>query len=257
MRLAACAVLPAWLLGCASPPALDRTKLVDLSYVYDGSTIYWPNAEGFEHQKDGWGMTDGGYWYAAGSFRSAEHGGTHLDSPIHFARGGLSVDRIPVASLIGPAAVIDVSEQASADRDYRATPEDILAWERRHGPIARDAIVVFRTGWGRHWPDRRRYLGDDTPGDATHLHFPGLSAETARLLVLRQVAGVGIDTASLDHGPSRDFIVHQILNGAGIYGLENIANAERLPATGATLIALPIRIAEGTGSPTRIVALLP
>jgi kynurenine formamidase len=257
---AATRVLPFALvaLACATPaPTVDRSKLVDLSYVYDEHTLYWPNAEGFRHRKDGWATNDAGFWYAAGEFASAEHGGTHLDSPIHFAEGRRSVDEIPVDALIGPAAVIDVSAQAAADRDYRATPEDLLGFEAEHGRIAPDTIVVIRTGWGERWPDALRYLGDDTPGDTSNLHFPGLSASLAELLVERGVAGVGIDTASLDHGPSTDFIVHRILNAADIYGLENIAHAERLPAVGATLIALPIRIAEGTGSPARIVALLP
>jgi kynurenine formamidase len=262
----ALAALLATIVACASHPpagthppttALEREKLVDLSYVYDSTTLYWPNAEGFRHRKDGWAVTEAGYWYAAGEFTSAEHGGTHLDSPVHFAEGMRSVDEIPVEALIGPAAVIDIRRQADADRDYRASPGDILAWEDTHGPISRDSIVVFRTGWGRYWPDRLQYLGDDTPGDTSNLHFPGLSAAAAELLVKRGVAGVGIDTASLDHGPSTDFIVHRILNAANIYGLENVANAELLPARGATLIALPIRIAEGSGSPARIVALLP
>lgn len=244
--------------ACATQvPTIDRERLVDLSYVYDEHTLYWPNAEGFRHRKDGWAMTEGGYWYAAGEFTSAEHGGTHLDSPIHFAEGKRSVDEIPVGALIGPAVVIDVSAQAAADRDYRATAEDLAAFEAEHGRIAAGTIVVVRTGWGNRWPDALRYLGDDTPGDTTNLHFPGLSAALAEQLALRRVAGVGIDTASLDHGPSSDFIVHRILNEADIYGLENLANAERLPATGATLIALPIKIAEGTGSPARVVAILP
>lgn len=236
---------------------IDPSRLVDLSYTYDADTVYWPGAEGFRHRKIDWTVTDGGYWYASGEFASSEHGGTHLDSPIHFAKGRRTVDEIPVETLIGPAAVIDVSLQAAADRDYRATREDVLAWEEAHGRVAPGSIVVFRTGWGRYWPDRLRYLGDDTPGATDALHFPGLSAGAARLLVERGISGVGIDTASLDHGPSTDFVAHRILGAADVYGLENVANAEALPPTGATLIALPIRIADGTGSPVRIVAILP
>ncbi len=248
------------LCGCAlssAPPAIDPAKVVDLSYVYDQGTLYWPNAGGFRHRKDGWAINDAGWWYAAGEFTSAEHGGTHIDSPVHFAEGMQHVDEIPVSSLVGPAAVIDIAARAAADRDYRATPEDVLAWEAEHGRIAPGAIVVFRSGWGARWPDRLRYLGDDTPGDTRNLHFPGLAPATAELLVERRVAGVGIDTASLDHGPSTGFRVHRILGAANIYGIENLANAEKLPATGATLIALPLRIAEGSGSPARVIAVLP
>ena len=258
--LALAAALLAVSTGCrqlAGPASLDRATWVDLSYRYDADTLYWPNAEGFRHRKQGWAVTEAGYWYAAGEFASAEHGGTHLDSPIHFAEGKLAVDQIPVEALVGPAAVIDVSAQAELDRDYRASAEDIRDWESRHGRIAAGSLVVFRTGWGRFWPDPLRYLGDDTPGRTTHLHFPGLAADAARLLVERGVAGVAIDTASLDHGPSRDFIVHRILGEADIYGIENLAQAERLPPTGALLIALPLRIAEGSGSPARVVAILP
>lgn len=243
--------------GRADAPAIDSSKVVDLSYVYDESTIYWPNAEGFRHQKDQWAVNESGFWYAAGDFGSAEHGGTHLDSPIHFAEGEATVDEIPLGDLVGPAAVIDVSDQARADRDYRVTGDDIRGWEAAYGRLTPEMIVVIRTGWGSRWPDRLAYMGSDTPGDTVNLHFPGISAEAAELLVEREVKGVGIDTASLDYGPSTDFIAHQILNGAGIYGLENLANAEALPSTGATLLALPMKIREGTGAPTRIIAILP
>ena len=249
------------LVSCAAPPpgpaTIDTSKVVDLTYAYDAGTIYWPNAEGFRHRKDQWAINESGFWYAAGDFASAEHGGTHLDSPIHFAEGEQTVDELALADLIGPVAVIDVTAGAEADRDYRVTAQDIIEWEAARGPLTPDMIVVFRTGWGRRWPDRLAYMGTDTPGDTSNLHFPGLSREAAELLVERNVKGVGIDTASIDYGPSTDFMAHRILNGAGIYGLENVANLESLPATGATLLALPMKIAEGTGAPTRIIAILP
>ena len=245
----------------ARPPQpsaqIDPAKLIDLSYSFDDKTIYWPNGEGFRHRKVGWALTPQGYWYAAGEFTAAEHGGTHLDSPIHFGQGKRALDRIPVADLVGPAVVVDVTAKAVRDRDYRATPDDLLGWEKAHGRIPPRAIVVFRTGWGQYWPDKKQYLGSDVPGDVQHLHFPGIAREAAQLLVERRVHGVAIDTASMDYGPSTDFIVHQVLNGADIYGIENLANAERLPEQGATLIALPIKIAEGSGGPVRVVALLP
>jgi len=253
------------LAGACSQPRQDQVtfaplnpaKLVDLTYPYNEQTIYWPNAKGFRHQKDTWAKTPGGYWYAAGEFASAEHGGTHMDSPIHFGEGKRTLDQIPVANLVGPAAVIDVSTKTAQDHDYRITRDDVLAWESAHGAIAKESIVVFRTGWGQYWPDRKQYLGSDVPGDTAHLHFPGISREAAELLVERGVSGVGIDTASMDYGPSTDFIVHQILNRANIYGLENVASTERLPAAGATLIALPMKIENGSGGPVRILALLP
>jgi kynurenine formamidase len=264
-RIAAPLTLAALLLcGCESkPPApapsagIDKSKVVDLTYVFDSQTVNWPTAQPFHWEKETWGMSPKGYWYAAGRYAGSEHLGTHLDSPIHFAKDGATADQIPVTSLIGPADVIDVTAACEKDADYRVTPGDITAWEKLHGTLAAGAIAVFRTGWGSRWPDKKRYLGSDVPGDISNLHFPGLSGQAARLLVERKVEGIAIDTASMDYGQSKDFIVHQVLTGAGIYGLENLANAERLPPAGATLIAMPMKIAGASGAPTRIIALLP
>lgn len=251
-------ILAALLASCSAPAlTLDASKLVDLSYSFDEKTVYWPNAEGFRHRKDAWAVGTGGFWYAAGEFTSAEHGGTHIDSPIHFAEGKQTLDQIPVSKLIAPVVVIDVAAKAAQDHDYRASRSDLEVFEQQHRAIPAGSIVVFRTGWGKFWPDRKQYLGSDVKGDTANLHFPGIARDAAELLVQRNVAGVGIDTASMDHGPSADFIVHQVLTRANIYGIENIANAEKLPITGATLIALPMKIAEGTGGPARVVALLP
>ena len=241
----------------AAGQGIDRSKLIDLSYSYNEKTIYWPNAKGFQHRKDEWKITPQGYWYAAGGFASDEHGGTHMDSPIHFAQGMPTMDQIPVRKLVAPAFVIDVTAAAAKNRDYLISAQDLHAWEARNGTIPVASIVVFRTGWGKYYPDKKRYLGSDVPGDVAHLHFPGLARDAAELLVQRKVDGVGIDTASMDYGPSKDFMVHQILNKAGIYGLENVANVETLPLKGATLIALPMKIEQGSGGPVRIVALLP
>ena len=188
----------------------------------------------------------------------AEHGGTHIDAPIHFAKNHHTLDEIPLYRLVGPAVVVDVREAVAKDRDYRLTVDDLKAWETRHGRIPVGAIVLMHSGWGRYWPDKVKYLGSVTPGDSETLHFPGFSKEAAEFLVTeRKIDGVGIDTASIDHGPSKDFLVHQILNGANVYGLENVASLDRLPATGATVIALPMKIKGGTGGPVRIIALLP
>ncbi len=238
--------------------AIDTSKVVDLTYSFDESAIYWPTAKPFDWQKESWGISPGGYWYAAARYAASEHGGTHIDSPIHFGKSQATTDQIPLSRLIGPAVVIDISAACEKDPDYRLSVADIAAWEKKHGPIPGGAIVVVHTGWGKFWPDKKRYLGSDTPGDTAHLHFPGISREAAEFLVAkRKINGVGIDTASMDYGPSKDFIAHQIINGANVYGLENVANLEKLPATGATLIALPMKIKGGTGGPTRIMAILP
>jgi kynurenine formamidase len=238
-------------------PGIDTAKAVDLTYSFDETTVNWPTAKPFQYEKEAWGPSAGGYWYAAGRYAASEHLGTHLDSPIHFAEGGLTVERLPVSSLIAPAVVVDVASACADNRDYRVTAADLAAWEKAHGRIPAHSILLVRTGWSRFWPDKQRYLGTSKPGDTANLHFPGVAADAARLLVERKVFALGIDTASMDYGPSQDFITHRVLNAAGIYGLENVANLDRLPLTGATLIALPMKIKGGSGGPVRIVALLP
>ncbi|MFQ5665785.1 MAG: cyclase family protein [Candidatus Binatia bacterium] len=243
----------------STPAALiDVTKVVDLSYSFGPDTIYWPTAKPFTMQRVSYGRTPQGYWYAANNICMAEHGGTHMDAPIHFAEGKRTTDEVPLSSCIGPAVVIDVRPQAAANRDYRLSASDIKRWEQAHGRIPSGAIVIMRSGWGRYWPDKVRYLGTDKPGDVTHLHFPGFSKGAATFLTTqRDIAGIGVDTASIDYGQSTDFIVHRIITGANKPGFENLANLDRVPATGATLIALPIKVAGGSGGPARVVAILP
>ena len=242
--------------ACARPPSspsgIDRAKLVDLSHAYDEKTIYWPTSPPFDWKRDAWGQSAGGYWYASATFTTSEHGGTHLDSPLHFAEGKWSAADIPVSRMVGPARVIDVSAACARDRNYLVTRADL---ETRG--IAEGDIVLIRTDWSRYWPDRKAYMGTDKPGNTSELSFPGISREAAELLVARKVAGVGIDTASMDYGPSKDFMSHRILTAANIYGLENLDGLSRLPESGATLIALPMKIAGGTGGPVRVVAVLP
>ncbi len=254
-------VIPA---GCshlrasAPPPSIDPNKVVDLSYSFGPDTIYWPTAESFTLQRVSYGRTPQGYWYAANNLCMAEHGGTHVDAPIHFAEGGRTTEALPLSSCIGPAVLVDVRAQAAANRDYRLSRADIEAWEDQHGRLPAGAIVLMWSGWGAYWGDKLRYLGTDKQGDVTNLHFPGFSKEAAEFLIQqRDIAAVGVDTASMDYGQSTDFIVHQIINGANKPGFENVANLDRLPAKGATLIALPMKIAGGSGGPARIVALLP
>ena len=232
--------------------------LIDLSYVYDDSTIYWPTAPSkFQKETLSYGHTDGGYFYSAFRISTPEHGGTHIDAPIHFAEGQATTEAIPLERLIAPGVVIDMTDAAQHDRDALLTPAHIDAFEREHGTIQPGTIVLVRTGWAKHWPDPVRYLGDNKPGDASNLHFPGISGQAARALAARKVAAVGIDTASIDHGPSKDFVAHRVLMGAGIPGFENVAALGRVPASGARIIALPMKIGGGSGGPLRIVAELP
>lgn len=251
-------VVPFVWLSPATATVLDEKKIVDLTYPFDEHTIYWPTAKPFQLEIVAAGDTPAGYWYAANNICLAEHGGTHMDAPIHFAKGKHAADEVPLQHLIGPAVVIDVRAQAARDPDYRLSVADIVAWERQYGRIPEGAIVIMWSGWGERWPDKKRYLGTDKAGDVANLHFPGFSREAATFLVSeRQIDAIGVDTPSIDYGQSQDFIVHRIINGANKPGLENIAYLEKLPPVGATLIALPMKIAKGSGGPVRIIALLP
>jgi kynurenine formamidase len=246
----------------AAPPAgldLARARFVDLSHPFDASTIYWPNSPtGFRLDTLSYGPNPGGWFYSSFSVSTPEHGGTHLDAPIHFSENGQTVDQVPLERLIAPAIVIDITQQAGADPDYRLSAEDVTAWEQAHGTIEPGTIVLLRTGWSRFWPDRKAYLGDDTPGDVTHLHFPSYGEAAARLLVEeRNVAALGADVASIDYGPSADFIVHRVVMAKNVPGFENLMNLDQVPLRGAWVAALPMKTAGGSGGPLRAVAILP
>ena len=205
-------------------------------------------------------MTDGGYWYSSNKLTTAEHGGTHIDAPIHFAENQKTVDQLPLDQLMGAAAVIDVSEQAGSDPDYQVRVADIENWESAHGPLQEGAIVLLYTGYGRYWPDRLTYMGTDERGaDAiAKLHFPGLHPDTARWLVSeRNINAIGLDTPSIDYGQSSLFESHRILFAEGVPAFENVANMGELPATGAWVIALPMKIEGGSGGPLRMIGLVP
>ncbi len=245
--------------GQAAEVDLAKAKLVDLTHTYNDSTIYWPNAPTrFQHKVLSFGHTEGGWFYSAYSFCSPEHGGTHLDAPIHFDEKGESVDEVAPEKLIGPAVVIDISEKAAEDPDYRLTVEDVTGFEAAHGAIEENAIVLLRTGWSQRWPDVKAYLGDDRPGRTDALHFPSFGEAAARLLLEERGAKmIGVDTASIDYGQSKNFIVHQIAGAHNISGLENLTNLGRLPPKGAVVMALPMKIGEGSGGPVRVIAMIP
>jgi kynurenine formamidase len=223
MTYAINAKLPAW-------PGDDRT--------FEATVVATP-------EKDG---------YFARSFWTLEHYGTHLDAPAHFPPGKEFVDQIPVEHLFAPAVVIDVREEVSKDPDYRLHVMRVEKWEALHGRIPSGAVVLLRTGWSSRWPDQARYRNTDAGGV---MHFPGFSVESAKLLIERGAVALGIDTLSIDYGPSKDFEVHRVTLPAGLYQLENLANMDQLPAAGAFLISAPIKLEGGSGGPVRVFALLP
>jgi kynurenine formamidase len=249
--------------ACAAPPPrapFPAGELVDLSHAYDVNTLYWPTSDTFRLQKVFDGVTPGGYYYAANNVFTAEHGGTHIDAPVHFAAGGATVDDIPLARLVGSAVVIDVSGPSGASADYQVTVDDVRRWERDHGSIPPNAMLLIRTGFSERWPDAERYLGTAERGEAAvaRLHFPGLHPDTARWLIAnRTISAVGIDTASIDYGQSTGFESHRELFARDIPAFENLTALERLPPVGAFVIALPMKIGGGSGGPLRAVAILP
>jgi len=238
---------------------------VDLTHSFSDATTYWPTAEGFRLDTVAFGQTEGGYFYSAFNFSAAEHGGTHLDAPIHFAEGRLSAEAIPLSRLMGRAFVVDVTEHVQADgaepqADYLATVADFVAWESANGQLPSGAIVLLRTGWGTRYGTPVAYLGTDLRGPEaiSELHFPGLHPEAARWLVEeRSIGAFGIDTPSIDRGQSSTFESHVVIYGANVPGFENVANLDALPATGSFVIALPMKIEGGSGAPLRIIAYLP
>jgi kynurenine formamidase len=265
-RIGGLVVLLAAVASCTAPtreagerrqPAQPR--YVDLTHGMSSGSIFWPTGDTFRLDTVADGITPQGYYYASNNYSGNEHGGTHIDAPIHFAQGKWTVDQIPLDRLIGPAIVVDVSRQSSANADFQAGVADLVAWEAEHGAIEPDTIVLIRTGFAARWPDATAYLGTADKGAAAvaKLHFPGLHPEAATWLAeTRKIKAVGLDTASVDYGQSTLFESHRILYERNIPAFENLAALDALPARGAVVYALPMKIAGGSGAPLRAVAVV-
>lgn len=231
------------------------THWVDLTHPFDQNTIYWPTSKPFQLDILHKGLTKKGFWYEANNFSAAEHGGTHIDAPTHFAKGKWSVDQIPLNRLIGDGVKIDVSLRVQSNSDYLITEQDFLKWENQNGRIPEGSIVLVSTGWEIFWPEKKKYLGTAKYGDVANLHFPGFNKKAALFLTRkRKISSIGIDTPSLDFGQSIDFPAHQIFGEANIPGFENLYQLDLLPITGFRIIALPMKISHGSGGPLRIIA---
>lgn len=252
-----------FLSACGRPaptPDFSNGVWIDLTHAFDDRTLHWPTSDLFVLSTVSEGMTPAGYYYSAYAFQGSEHGGTHLDAPVHFQADGLTTDEVPLDSLIGPAIVIDVSAQAAADRGYGITISDITDWEAEHGKIEGRPIVLFNTGSAALWPDAKAYLGTGRrgPGGVAELNFPGIRPEAAEFLANeRSVRAVGLDTPSLDMANSASYLTHRILFDQNIPGFENVASLDGLPPKGALVFALPMKIKGGSGGPLRMVAFVP
>lgn len=239
---------------------LSDKIIVDLSHEYSKETVYWVTAKEFELDTVFAGETDKGFYYSANNFATAEHGGTHIDAPIHFSKTGQTVENIPLEKLVGAAIKIDVSKNAKDNPDYLITVTDLTNWENLSGyQIPDGSILLLRTGFAKYYPNKEKYLGTTERGDhaIALLHFPGLSPEAAQWLVdNRNINAIGIDTPSIDYGQSQLFKSHVILLSENIPAFENLTNLDKLPNDGFDIIGLPMKIKGGTGGPLRIIALL-
>jgi kynurenine formamidase len=239
-------------------PTLDQLcsgalKIVDLTWPLNDKGAFWPgdNYKPFELRTIATLEKNG---VSSKAFCMPEHQGTHIDAPNHFEADRPSVDRIAVGDLFAEGVLIDISEQAAADADYSLSLADVEAWEQKNGRIPDRAVVLLKTGWGRHFQNPVRYRNQDATGQ---MHFPGFSVSAVQFLIERRnIRGIGLDTLSLDPGQSRDFAVHHLLGRAGRYGLENLADLDELPASNFYLVVAPIKIETGTGGPTRVLAIL-
>lgn len=239
---------------------LKSGRWVDMTWSFEESTVYWPTNVTFKHDTVFYGINDKGYFYSSFKYSAEEHGGTHFDAPLHFAQGGRSVEMIPEDELTGAAVVIDITDSSSANRDYIITSQDFQKWEEKFGEIPEGAIVLLNTGYGKYWEDKLKYTGTEKSGTegVEELHFPGLGEEAANWLIKeREVKAVGIDTPSIDYGQSEDFLAHRVLCAGNITVYENVANLELLPATGSYVVAAPMKIKGGSGSPLRLLAWIP
>ena len=232
--------------GAQSPP-----RVIDLGHPLSAGDPSWDASPAFERSTVATFEKDG---YTAGKIVVEEHFGTHLDAPAHFSKSGWTVDQIPVERFYRPGVSIDVTAAVAKDPDYRVTRADITAFEAAVGPVPEGSVALIATGWDRFWPDRSRYMNERNGVK----HFPGLSADAMEYLAKeRRVVGVGIDTPSVDYGPSTQFEAHRISMPLGVYHIENAARLTTLPRKGFTVIVAPIDIAGGSGGPTRLLAVLP
>jgi kynurenine formamidase len=249
--VAASAVLGGTAQAGEQPPALSgrRHGLADLTYPLTTSfPAFVPGEEAVRRTTVT--IQDNGYYMQ--EWRIREHIGTHVDAPGHFILGGRLGPELAPSELIGPAVVIDISRRAAKDPDAVVTVEDLRAFERRHGRIPRDAAVLMYSGWGAKVGDPDAYRNPDPSGT---LHFPGFDPDASEwLLRRRRIRSVGVDTLSIDPGNSTTFETHLIIAGGDRYGLENLANLDRIPRRGATVVVGLIPYEEGSGGQARIFA---
>jgi kynurenine formamidase len=239
--------------ACFSAPAQAQrnfTTVVDLTHTLSPAFPTFFGTPGitidkrYSLKKDGANVS----WW-----RVLEHAGTHVDAPFHYSDSGATVERIPAEQLVVPLAVIDVSAKAARNADYQLSPQDLAEWEAGNGRLPDNCCVAMNSGWAQHAASAAKFTGKDSGV----MHFPGIHPDAAEWLIKeRRVAGLAVDTLSLDHGPSRDFSTHALWLPSGRWGIENIANLDKVPAAGATLVVGVAKVKDATGGPARVFALI-
>ena len=234
--------------------SISFRSIIDLTHTLNASTPTFEEAKEPVYQTKTVATIQKDHYFAR-ELCLPEHFGTHLDAPAHFAPGQWTIDQIPPERFVAPLVVIDMRSKVENNSDYRLSAEDVANWEQSHGQIPSGSVVIARTGWESRWSSAKNYRNPDSQGV---MHFPGYSVEGAKVLVEeRKVYGLGIDTLSIDYGPSPDFPVHQYSLAHGVYHLENVTNLDRVPAQGAHLVVAPMKLEGGSGSPVRVLALVP
>lgn len=230
-------------------------QVVDMTHEHGSDTLFWPGDPEFSFNIVFRGEIAPGEWFELNSFTTADHGGTHLDAPAHYSKGGWRTHQVPIDNLIGPGVIIDVREKASADPDYRVTIQDLIEWEDEYGRIPEGAVVIMNSDWDKYYPNAELTFGTATPNDSATFHFPGFHEDAADWLArYRDINVLGVDTPSTDYGQSANFLVHQTIAKAGICGLENVAYVNRLPPKGSTIFVGVIKLFDGSGGPARTIA---
>ncbi len=250
LAILAISMLP--LAAAQAPRTIEFTHIVDLSHVITTEIPLWPGDPPVELEPVAQFDTDG---YYLRRFSIGEHSATHMNAPNSFHEGGIGIDGYAPESLVVPAIVIDVRQQAAADPDYTVSIDDVTSWEAEHGPVPAGSVVIAYTGWQEKWSDPAAFFNEDDEGG---MHFPGFAGETtAFLLAERGIAGVGIDTHGVDPGQDDSYATNtQVLAGNGIV-LENLTNLHELPPTGTTLVIGILRLFQGSGTPVSVLAFIP
>jgi kynurenine formamidase len=227
-------------------------QIVDLTQILSDKTpTFGGERDAFRYEKLSDAKKDG---YNSGAFRIPEHFGTHVDAPAHFIAGKETIERIKVKKFIAPAVVIDIRAKVAANADYQLTVKDIQEFEKG-GAIPEGAAILLLTGWDKRFNEPDKYRNVDANGV---LHFPGFSLEAIQYLLRNpKIVALGIDTLSIDYGPSKNFQGHKISHGSGLYHIENMTNLDKLPARGAVIFVGVLPIESGSGSPARVLAITP